>query len=87
MTVYNDKKLAHLETALLQTGDIDDLEMLWLEGLTLTTGLSINDQWTLYLEGLGFITGTLNDKQYEWLTGLGYFQPTLTGKFYAFWGD
>lgn len=65
MTTLNEYKIAALETLTTNTGNVQDLELEWLQTVTGETEGTINDLWMQYLEDLGYTTGNLNDRQMQ----------------------
>lgn len=79
----NDKKNQALVDFIGQTGQTDDLELLWLNGET--GEFTVSDGWYKYLVDQGF-SGNVNDMQFQWLGDQGY-TGSLNDRFLSFWTD
>lgn len=86
----NDAKLLKLETALIKTGSVDDLESEWLlSQLVAYTGPTlINDLWQAYWDTVTvpavIPAGDNSDRAYFWLGGLGYI-GSLSDRWSQYW--
>jgi hypothetical protein len=66
------------------TGHVDDLEQLWLETQTGSTG-NVNDLWMEVFLANGATSGDFNTAAYEFLLGIGTTAAALPDMWTEFW--
>lgn len=84
MADINDLKLAALEALTTNTGNVQDLELEWLQTVTGETEGTINDLWMQFLEDLTFTDGSLQDRQMAYWGSLMY-TGTWNDRAIQFW--
>ena len=69
----NDVKFAAITDAGFTSGTLADREYAWLADQTaVASGATLNDQWMILLDSLGYTTGSVNDRQIAAWAALGY---------------
>lgn len=73
MASLNDIKFQAITDAGFTSGSLNDREYQWLaEHTSISSGLTLNDQWMTYMTLLGYSSGTLNDRQMQAWADMGY---------------
>jgi hypothetical protein len=86
MSQYNDCKYQFLLDAGIPAGQVNEMELAWLQSITVGSIFEdLNDQWYDFLISAGIAPGQINDMQFEWLATQGYFHHTLNDRFFGFY--
>jgi len=87
MAQVDDAKLNKIETALVATGHVDDLEVLWLQSLDVSvTSDDADTAWHQYWDSQAVAAGNFNDRAYAWLGSLLH-TGSLSDRWLSYWSS
>ena len=87
MPQIDDAKLNKIETALVKTGHVNDLEVEWLQSLHVSvTSDCLMDAWQQYWDSQSVAAGAFDDRAYAWLGSLLH-TGSLSDRWLKFWSS